>query len=456
MFCPSDRPGAQTPDDRDTIAAIATAEGEGGIAIIRVSGPDARAVLKAVFSRRGEFAPNRLYHGRVVSRGEVVDEAMAVFMKGPKSYTREDVCELHCHGGRIAARLALSAVLAAGARAAEPGEFTKRAFLNGRIDLSQAEAVMQLISANSEAAARAAVRQLGGGASILVGPVADRLTGLMALIEASDDFPEEIEEEAGKREVSAGLLEAIGALSGMADERAARIVREGASVVLAGRPNVGKSSLLNALLGAERAIVTEIPGTTRDVITEKLTIGGRVAEISDTAGMRETGDAVEKIGVARAARAVAEADVVLMVLDAHEGLSPEDDALLKSADARWVVCVNKLDVGDKIDAGFISRVYHLETVELSALTGVGVSALRDVLARRIGAGEAPLVTERHLALARRAISALEAGRAALLDFPLDVCAVDIAEALSALSEITGENAREAVIDRVFRDFCVGK
>ncbi len=441
---------------QDTIAAIATAEGEGGISIIRISGPDALPILRAVFARRGDFEPNRLYHGHVASNGEILDEAMAVYMKSPHSYTREDVCEVHCHGGTIAVRRVLSAILAAGARAAEPGEFTKRAFFNGRIDLSQAEAVMQLISARSEAAARAAVRQLAGGASTLVKPIIAKLTGLMAVIEAADDFPEEIEEEAGKREVAAGICEIQTALRDMVDEKTARIVREGASIVLAGRPNVGKSSLLNALVGAERAIVTEIPGTTRDVITEKLSINGRIAEISDTAGMRETGDVVERIGVARAERAMRDADVILVVLDAREGLSGEDEKLLKAADERYIVCVNKLDAGDKVDAGFISRVYHVEAVELSALTGAGVSALRDVLARRISAGEAPLVTQRHLLLAKRAMVALDRAQAALSDFPLDVCAVDIEEALEALYEITGENAREAVIDRVFHDFCVGK
>lgn len=440
----------------DTIAAIATAEGEGGIAIIRVSGPASLKVLRGVFSRKGAFAPNRLYFGRVLAGDEVLDEAMAVYMKAPRSYTREDVCEIHCHGGRLAARRALAAVLRAGARAAEPGEFTKRAFLNGRIDLAQAEAVMQLISAGSEAAARAAVRQLAGGSSALVKPAIEGLTGLMAVIEASADFPDEVEEEAGKREIFTGLNEVLTQLSGMIDERAARIVREGASIVLAGRPNVGKSSLLNALLGAERAIVTDIPGTTRDVITEKLSIGGRVAEISDTAGMRETGDAVEKIGVRRAKRAMEEADVILMVLDAREGLSSEDVNLLENADARWVACVNKLDAGDKMDAASIAAAYSIEAVDISALTGAGISGLFEILARRIGAGEAELVAERHLLLVKRAIDALEGARAALAYFPLDVCAVDISEALDALYEITGENAREAVIDRVFRDFCVGK
>lgn len=440
-----------------TIAAIATAEGAGGIAIIRISGPAALSVLRTVFSRQGVFASNYLYHGYVVLDGETLDEAMAVYMKAPHSYTREDVCELHCHGGRVAAHRVLSAVLKAGARPAEPGEFTRRAFLNGRIDLSQAEAVMQLISANSDAAARAAVRQLSGGASTLVRPVIKNLTGLMALIEASDDFPEEVEEEAGKRTVDVGLFNCIEVLSSMLDEKAARLVREGASIVLAGRPNVGKSSLLNALVGSERAIVTEIPGTTRDVITEKLSINGRIAEISDTAGMRETGDAVEKIGVLRAARAMENADVILIVLDAHEGLSCEDEKLLKGADARCIACVNKLDAGDQIDAAAVARTYQIEAVELSAVTGAGVSELKNRLARRIGAGEAPLVNERHLMLVTRAISALNTARAAIEGkYPLDVCAVDISEALSALYEITGENAREAVIDRIFRDFCVGK
>lgn len=444
--------------ENTTIAAVATAPGQGGIAIVRVSGPDSLNILKKVFSRRGEYASHRLYHGWLIDEnGERADEAMAVWMRGPKSYTAEDVCELHCHGGDVAAGRALRLALGAGASPAAPGEFTRRAFMNGRIDLSQAEAVMQLISARSEAAARASVRQLSGGASAAITPIMDQLTGIQALIEASDDFPDEIDEETGSAELLERLEKVAGALDKLADPRAARLITGGSSVVLAGRPNVGKSSIMNRLVGAERAIVTSIPGTTRDVLTAEMSINGVRVEITDTAGIRETRDPVERIGVERAEQAAREADMVIIVLDAGQKLPDSDRELLENADERCVACVNKLDSGGVIDAEFISGEYNIPAINTSARTGEGVDELKEYIARRISPGDAPLVAGRHIEAVRgardmleRAISAVSAG------FPMDVCAVDIAAAMDELAQITGENARESVIDRVFRDFCVGK
>ena len=448
----------------DTIAAIATASGAGGIAIVRVSGDRAEDILNKLFvpaKRRERFESHKLMYGRVVDgNGDTLDEVMAVLMRAPATYTREDVAEIHCHGGGVSARAVLDRALALGARMAEPGEFTKRAFLNGRIDLSRAEAVMQLIAANSQAAARASVRQLEGGVSGFVRRACDRLTGVMALLEASADFPEEIEEEAAAGRVTEELEAVIADLRSRCDGRGARLLREGASIVLAGRPNVGKSSLMNALLEQERAIVTDIPGTTRDVLTERISIGGVVAEISDTAGQRDTDDPIERIGVDRARRATENADVVLVVLDAAAPLDAGDEALLRGADGRCVVCLNKSDLPPVVTAEQVRALTGAAILEISAESGQGIPALVDEIARRVavsGEDDGRLVARRHIELAsaaadslRSAVEAVESG------LPLDTAAIDIRAALASLMEITGENATEAVIDRVFSTFCVGK
>ena len=447
-----------------TIAAIATASGAGGIAIVRVSGDKAAEILKKIFipaARRESFESHRLMYGRAVDGdGGTLDEVMAVLMRAPSTYTREDVAELHCHGGGASANAVLRRVLELGARMAEPGEFTRRAFMNGRIDLARAEAVMQLIGANGQAAARASIRQLEGGVSGFVRQVSDRLTDLLALLEASTDFPEEVEEEAAAEQVVEGLRSVIGELRARADERGARMVREGASIVLAGRPNVGKSSLMNALLNQERAIVTDIPGTTRDVLTERISIGGVVAELSDTAGRRDTQDPIERIGVDRAERAAEGADVVLIVLDAAQPLDEGDAGLVSTADARAVVCLNKQDAETVIDPERIRAMTAAPVLELSARTGQGIPELMEELARRLSIGEESdgrLTARRHIELAGAAADRLEAAVEAIgAGMPLDTAAIDIREALDDLAEITGENATEAVIDRVFANFCVGK
>ena len=447
-----------------TIAAIATAAGAGGIAIVRVSGDTAEAILKQIFipaTRREYFESNRLTYGRAVdARGDTLDEVMAVIMRAPASYTREDVIEIHCHGGHVSAGAVLSRALELGARMAEPGEFTKRAFLNHRIDLARAEAVMQLIGAHGAAAARASVRQLEGGVSGFVREVSEDLKGLLALLEASTDFPEEVEEEVAAQDVTEGLRRVIKKIEEKSDARGARLLREGASIVLAGRPNVGKSSLMNALLNQERAIVTDIPGTTRDVLTERISLGGVVAELSDTAGRRDTEDPIERIGVDRAQRAAEGADVVLIVIDAAEPLDASDEALLKGADDRTVVCLNKRDAGQTVTREMIGALTPVRLLETSALTGRGIPELVAELTRRVSAQQesvGQMTALRHIELAHRAADHLkQAVEAVEGGLPLDTAAIDIRAALSDLSEITGENATEEVIDRVFRDFCVGK
>lgn len=437
------------------ICALATAPGEGGIAIVRASGAGAAAALEACFEprRAGKLRSHRMMYGRVVDGdGTELDEVMAVFFAAPATYTREDMFEIQCHGGSVCARRVLRRLAELGARAAEPGEFTRRAFMNGRIDLSRAEAVMSLIGAHSEAAARASLRQLEGGVSGFVRRCADQLKELMALVEACTDFPEEVDEPDAARRVAEGICDLMAALRTRCDRRSARLIREGASIVLAGRPNVGKSSLMNALLQQERAIVTEIPGTTRDVLTERLWLGGILAELSDTAGQRQTSDPVERIGVDRAERAMEGADIVLLVLDASQPLTDEDYALLDRLDDRCIVCMNKCDLP--------RRVEWPGALEVSAASGAGVEALLEQMRLRLCAaesGEDRMTEQRHLDLAQRALEALDRALEAIgADCPLDVTEIDLRAALGALSEITGEDASEEVIDRVFQNFCVGK
>lgn len=439
----------------DTICAVATAPGAGGVAIVRVSGARAGELFKQLFQPAHPDAASgrRLAYGHAVYRGEIIDEVLAVFMAAPATYTREDVFEIHCHGGSVCARRVVEAAVALGARAAEPGEFTRRAFLNGRIDLAEAEAVMSLIGADSEAAARASVRQLEGGVSGFVRGAAEEIKALMSLIEACTDFPDEVDEPDAAAQVRAGALRVQSALEARIDERGARLIREGASIVLAGRPNVGKSSLMNALLRQERAIVTSVPGTTRDVLTERISIGGVRAELSDTAGQRETDDPVEKIGVSRAETAMERADIVLIVLDSSGEITPQDRALLDRADSRAIICLNKCDLpGAQCDLP--------GAICLSALTGAGVDALVEAISQRLSAARPAddcLTEQRHIGLAREACAALtRAVRAIDERFPLDVTAIDLMAALTALCEITGEDASEEVIDRVFKNFCVGK
>ncbi len=436
----------------DTIAAVATAPGTAGIAILRVSGPAAEAILRALFTPAPRES-HRLTHGRIVHQGETLDEAMAVLMRAPRSYTREDVVEFHCHGGDTACRRVLDAVLSLGARPAMPGEFTRRAFENGRIDLAQAEAAMRLIGATGEAAARAALRQMDGAVSVKIQAARGRLTAMLAEIAACTDFPDEIDEAPTADSLIRSADALAAELRAACNARRGRVLETGLSVVLAGKPNVGKSSLLNALLGEDRAIVTAQPGTTRDAVHGHMLLDGVRVNLTDTAGLRDAGGEAESIGIERARRAIAAADLLLIVLDASLPLAPEDAALLAETEgqARLVV-LNKSDLPPVLD------IAH--DITISARTGEGVDALRARIAAAAAqahAGDALLTEARHVDAAARAAAALDAMAGTLRDgLPVDLAAVDAAEALRALGEITGEDADESVIDAVFRDFCVGK
>ena len=440
----------------DIICAVATGNG-GSISIVRVSGEGAFSILKKCFSPikriKNAYQHGRMMYGNVYdANGETLDEAMAVCFYAPSSYTTEDVFEIQMHGGSMSAQAVLKTIMALGARMAEPGEFTRRAFLNGRIDLSEAEAVMGIVGASSQMARRASVRQLKGGVSAGIGKAREELLGLVALISAATDFPEEIDEDVTAARVKEKSQKVIQFLKSASDKRHARILRQGASVVLAGLPNVGKSSVMNALLSCERAIVTDIPGTTRDVLTESVELNGIKLSLSDTAGLRDTEDTVEKIGVQRAKDALENADVVLYVLDAAREMTDEERENLSKIDDRYIVLLNKSDLE--------SVVEFENAVTVSAKTGEGVKELTDRIIEKVGiddVNEDMMTLPRHIECASRAIDAL-ARAIQWIDsaMPLDFAANDLREALEALGDITGESMNESVIDRVFQDFCVGK
>jgi len=461
----------------DTIAAVATPVGMGGIAVVRVSGPNAQQVVAGVFRparrHRGDGSPtahDRGWHatyGRVYdSCGEFIDEAIMLSMPGPSSYTREDVVELSCHGGPAVVRAVLQAVLDAGARHAGPGEFTRRAFLNGRISLGQAEAVLQVINARTERARRSASAFLSGEPGRMVQESLEAVAQLMTVIEASLDFPEddipqmqllEIGREAGR--IATDLHRAA------SEARRSRVLWEGASVAIVGRPNVGKSRLLNALLREERAIVSDRPGTTRDTVSEVANIRGIPIQLIDTAGMREAVDPLERIGVERARGALADADIALAVIDGSMPLAPEDlEIVMSTPEHRTAVVISKSDLPEAFageDVG--GRVGNRRVLRVSALTGSGIDQLEAeiealAVAREVDFGEtAQSFGARRADCLGRAANALdEVARATGEGVPPDMLSIDLRVAIDALGEIMGQTAREDIIDRIFEQFCVGK
>lgn len=449
---------------RDTIVGIATAMGEGGVAIVRISGENAVALFSRVFCAAGYKPPyedHRLLYGHVVDEaGQQLDEAMGVAMLAPRTYTREDVCEIHTHGGYAAASMVMRLCVAQGARPAEAGEFTRRAFLNGRIDLSQAEAVMGVIGARSAAALKSEEALLRGGASRFIRQAQETLTGLIAGVEAHLDYPDEIDEQEATGGLRDGLKALIAELESAVDERGARVLREGLRVALYGRPNAGKSTLFNALLGEERAIVTEIPGTTRDVLEGSFSLDGLNVQLLDTAGLRESADAVEKIGVERAREAIARADAALLLIDATHPLDAEERALLaQPMDCPCAVLLNKEDSPAVITPAQVAEnTSHTPILTLSAKTGQGLEKVKAYLAQQARLPQEGMLThQRHMAAARQTVARLRQALDALGNgLPLDVAEVDLREALWMLGRITGESVDDKLLDEIFSSFCVGK
>ncbi len=447
---------------QDTIAAIATAAGNGGIGIIRMSGPDAGNILERIFAPAGSVKPpfetHRLIYGKIMDGAETVDECMAVLMRAPRSYTREDVAEIQMHGGSYVVNRALELCLKEGARLADAGEFTRRAFLNGRVDLSRAEAVMELINARSEQEHKAAIRQMNGGASAFIRGFADELLDLQAGLAACIDYPEEISDEEGAGALREGLEKLIQRLEGAIDEHASRLIHQGLQVALIGRPNVGKSSLLNALLGEDRAIVTNIPGTTRDTVHGELTINGFRVILTDTAGIHETEDPVERIGVERSEKARKNADAALLILDGSETLTETDRVLMQRFEGEGAVVINKTDLTRKLTEEEVRNA--LPGIPCMTVSAKDPESLKPLTAwieqfARVS-DQLALTQPRHLDAARRAVSHMKDAMNTLDHFTADVAATDLQAAQAALSEITGDRADEKLLDRVFAQFCVGK
>lgn len=457
----------------DTIAAIATARGEGAIGIIRLSGEQALTILNNVFRNKDNSSPrnrwegHRHYFGVIIDpdRKRVIDEVLATFMPKPHSYSGEDTVEISAHGGRLILEQILEVVIKQGARLARRGEFTRRAFLNGKIDLLQAEAVIDLIRSPTAVGSQIATDQLRGKLSEPIKSFRQRLLDLLAHLEASLDFPEDLAEPAPPKilEVLTEVRAGTDTLLGTAE--AGRVLREGVRVAIVGRPNVGKSSLLNALLGFERAIVTEVPGTTRDTLEETVNVNGVPLIIIDTAGLRNAENRPEEMGVERTRHALAEAELTLVVLDQSEELTEEDHQIFKEISSKKAVLVlNKTDKTPKLFPEKLNGYFpDLPRAEISALYGTGIDQLERVIVNQLMPrdfliSEEPLLrTHRHKETLFRAKVALEkATETVNQSLPMDLVTIDLKEAVAILGEMTGETVSEEVLNRIFAEFCIGK
>ncbi len=457
----------------DTICAISTPLGEGGIGIVRLSGKDALKMASKIFRPARLQTPDSrlqthtIHYGHIIDTdGHVIDEVLVSFMKSPATYTREDVIEINCHGGIVTLRNVLELCLKEGARLAEPGEFTKRAFLNGRIDLTQAEAVIDIIRAKTDRGLRSAVEQLRGTLSTRINLVREELINITALIEAHIDFPEEEIGIPSREWIEVKVKEVIDGIDDLIrSSETGKILREGVSTAIIGRPNVGKSSLLNALLMEERAIVTEIPGTTRDIIEEVLNINGIALKIVDTAGIREAKDLLEEEGVKRSIRAMDGADLILLVIDASQDLKEEDRTLIeKVRERQGVIVLNKIDLRKRIEDNTLSSIVgNKPLVRISAIKGTGLKELKEAVINLIFEGkvipeEGAMVTRlRHKKALLDMKENLENFRDSLQEGGSpELLSLELREALDHLGEIVGAVTTEDILDRIFSEFCIGK
>ncbi len=447
----------------DTIAAIATPPGRGGIGVVRISGPGSLEIANRIFQSqsRASINPNRAQFGHLFdpAAGEQIDEIVLTFFKAPRSYTGEDTIELSCHGSPVVLRRALEAIIACGARIAEPGEFTFRAFFNRRIDLAQAQAVSDLINAQTEYQARVASRQLGGALSQRLAPTKQSLIDIVVQLESSVEF---VEDDISTETISLLLKKLNEAIAEMTEIAASfsfgRFIREGFDLAIVGRPNVGKSSVFNRLTGSDRAIVTPVPGTTRDALYESASIGGVPVRLIDTAGIRETSDLVETIGIQRSRAAIADADITLLVLNASEALTEDDRRLLAEVPVeRRIVALNKIDLPCEMNSSVI------EAIHISAFTGSGFDQLTTAMLERLsgdGASERDdtMITDarQHEAI-RRAVERLEDARDLIVEGEFEeIILLPLRGALSLFGEVTGETLTEDILNEIFSTFCIGK
>ncbi|WP_252231289.1 tRNA uridine-5-carboxymethylaminomethyl(34) synthesis GTPase MnmE [Clostridium sp. ZBS15] len=452
----------------DTICGIATPIGEGGVSIIRISGSKALDIISKIFVSKNnidlkQMKTYTMRYGHIIEleSKDVIDEVIISYMKGPHSYTTEDIIEINCHGGVISTNSVMNQVIKAGARVAEPGEFTKRAFLNGRIDLSQAEAVIDIIKAKTDLSMKSALMQSGGALSKQIKEIRQYLLNTLALIEYGVDFTEDDEDIDDtlvlrvKDGIKTTILKVKELLKG-ADE--GKIIRDGLNVVIIGKPNVGKSSLLNVLLKEKRAIVTDIPGTTRDIIEEYLNIDGIPIKITDTAGIRETEDTVEKIGVERSREKIEEADLIILILDSSRELEEEDKEIINTIkDKNHIVLLNKTDLDRKI-----ADIDLDNQINISAKTGYGIDELKNKIKELFFSGdinsESLIVSNvRHKQALYRSLENCEVAldRVNANEF-LDLISIYVTSAMKALGEITGDELEEDVLNKIFSEFCVGK
>jgi tRNA modification GTPase len=452
----------------DTIAAVSTPVGEGGIAVIRISGPDSLCIIRSLFKRKndGGFLSHRFYYGDIVSpdSGVIVDEAMCVFMQAPRSFTCEDVVEIQCHSGTLIIQQILALVLASGARLAEPGEFTRRAFLNGRIDLLQAEAVIDLIRGKTEASLKIARQQSDGVLSVALIEIRDLIRNALALAEAYIDFPDEDMGETDIYQFRSQLFTALSQIDALvASYEEGRLFLDGVSVLIAGKPNVGKSSLLNTLLKEKRAIVTSVPGTTRDLIEEVVNINGLPVKLLDTAGIRNPEDPVEREGVSRALQRIPTADLILHLLDSSRSFDSEDRLVADSlAGFNTLIVCNKADL--PVNLTLPADLQNRPAVSISTVSGEGIEDLKRLITesflhgKAIDSREPTLLSKvRH----RDVLQSVAGMLRALIDDPEklvhgELVAIDLREALHRLGQITGETATDDILDLIFSQFCIGK
>lgn len=455
----------------DTIAAVATPMGEGGIAVIRVSGPEAIEVVDHIYRGKQKLSTvdtHTIHYGYLVDpqTGDRVEEVLVSVMKAPRTFTREDVVEVNCHGGIVSVERVLELILDYGARLAEPGEFTKRAFLNGRVDLSQAEAVIDLIRAKTDRALKVALNQVEGKLSRLIRQLRQNLIEAMAHIEVTLDYPEHDVEEFTQNFLREKCLEVkaeVGRLLQTAKQ--GKILREGLSTAIIGRPNVGKSSLLNSLVQEEKAIVTDVAGTTRDVIEEYVNVRGVPLRLIDTAGIRDTEDVVEKIGVEKSRQLLQKADLVLLVVNYNEKLGPDDYAIFETAKGfQVIVIVNKFDLPQQIDLEEVKRHFPDQPLIMtSAQKETGIDLLEQAIADifftgRVQQDDLTYVSNaRHIHLLRQAERAMDDALTGIDQLmPVDMIQIDIKKAWELLGEVIGESVGEDLIDQIFSQFCLGK